>query len=279
MPELPSDVDETVRRALQEDVGTGDVTTRAVVPADATAEGRFVAKAGGVICGLDVASRAFSPSAGRGVGVVWRTNDGARVEVGESFGDVTGQARAILTCERVALNFLTHLSGIATLTREFVDACAGTESVILCTRKTLPGLRPLERYAVEVGGGMLHRAGLFDAVLIKDNHVAIAGGVAEAVRRARAHADLSIEVEVDSIDQLEEALAAGADRILLDNADMETVKRAVAIVRDRTPLEVSGGMTLETVREIAPLGRLLISVGRITHSAPALDISLDVTVT
>jgi nicotinate-nucleotide pyrophosphorylase (carboxylating) len=191
---------------------------------------------------------------------------------------IEGAARSILAAERVALNFLTHLSGVATLTRRYVDACAGTESAVLCTRKTLPGLRGLERYAVECGGGRLHRAGLFDGILIKDNHVAIAGGVGEAVRRARAAAphSLRVQVEVETIEQLEQALAAGADAVLLDNPDLETVKRAVDVVGDRVPLEVSGGVTLDTIGEIAGAGRLLISVGRITHSAPALDMALEI---
>ena len=183
-----------------------------------------------------------------------------------------------MAAERTALNFLTHLSGIATATRRFVDACEGTESTILCTRKTLPGLRSLERYAVQCGGGRLHRAGLYDGVLLKDNHVALAGGVGEAVRRARAEAahTLRVEVEVETLEQLGEALDAGADAVLLDNADTETIRKALDLVDGRVPLEVSGGMTIERVREIAPLGRLLISVGAMTHSAPALDIALEI---
>jgi len=275
MPELPADLDETIRRALDEDLGSGDVTTDSVVSEELEASGAFVAKASGVVAGSPVARRtlAFLDD------VRWtqHLDDGGWVDPGAVIAEVAGRARVLLTSERVALNFLTHLSGIATLTREYVDACAGTESVILCTRKTLPGLRALERYAVEVGGGVLHRAGLYDAVLVKDNHVAIAGGVAEAVRRAREGTGLSIEVEVETLDQLDQALESGADRILLDNPDAELVKRAVDAVADRVPLEVSGGMTVEKVREIAPLGPLLISVGRITHSAPALDISLDIT--
>ena len=274
MPQLPSDLDEIIRRALEEDVGSGDVTTEAVVPADARVKATLVAKADGVIAGLPVAQRVFEILDG----IAWNAavQDGARIAVGTRLAEIDGGARSVLTCERVALNFLTHLSGIATLTREYVDACAGTESVILCTRKTLPALRALERYAVEVGGGALHRFGLFDAVLIKDNHVAIAGGVGEAVRRARGHTDLGIEVEVDTLPQLEEALDAGADRILLDNPDAQMVKHAVDLVAGRVPLEVSGGVTVDMVREIAGLGPMLISVGRITHSAPALDISLEV---
>jgi len=273
MPELPADLDDTIQRALDEDLGSGDVTTDSVVPEDRNADGSFVAKASGVLAGLPVARRTLRFLDD----VRWteRMVDGRWVDPGVVVADVEGRARVLLTAERVALNFLTHLSGVATLTREYVDACAGTESVILCTRKTLPGLRALQRYAVEMGGGVLHRAGLYDAVLIKDNHIAIAGGVGEAIRCARERTGLSIEVEVDTLEQLHEALDAGADRILLDNPGADLVKRAVDAVGDRIPLEVSGGMTVDKVREIAPLGPLLISVGRITHSAPALDISLD----
>ena len=270
---VPADLDDTIRRALDEDLGSGDVTTDSVVPEDRNADGSFVAKASGVLAGLPVARRTL----GFLDDVRWteRMVDGRWVDPGVVVADVEGRARVLLTAERVALNFLTHLSGVATLTHEYVDACAGTESVILCTRKTLPGLRALQRYAVEMGGGVLHRAGLYDAVLIKDNHIAIAGGVGEAIRCARERTGLSIEVEVDTLEQLHEALDAGADRILLDNPGADLVKRAVDAVGDRIPLEVSGGMTVDKVREIAPLGPLLISVGRITHSAPALDISLD----
>jgi nicotinate-nucleotide pyrophosphorylase (carboxylating) len=274
MPELPADLEETIRRAIDEDLGSGDVTTESVVPEDAQARGVFVAKAEGVIAGLPVARQVFDWFDD----VEWAADvtDGAWVAAGTTLTRLEANARIILSAERVALNFLTHLSGVATLTREYVDACTGTESVILCTRKTLPALRGLERYAVELGGGMLHRAGLYDAVLIKDNHIAIAGGVAVAIERAR-DTSLEIEVEVETIEQLAEALTAGADRILLDNPDVDLVKRALEMTEDRVPLEVSGGMTVEKVREIAGLGPLLISVGRITHSAPALDISLDVT--
>ena len=275
MPELPPDIDETVRAALAEDVGTGDVTSRAVVPRDATTRGRLVAKEAGVVAGVPVAHAVFD-ALDSGIRVEPLLHEGDAARSGDVIAGVDGPARAVLAGERVALNFLTHLSGIATRTREYVDACADTDSVILCTRKTLPGLRALERYAVEVGGGVLHRAGLYDAILIKDNHVAIAGGVTEAIRRARAGTGLNVEVEVDTLEQLQEAIDAGADRILLDNPDVETVKRAVDVVAGRVPLEVSGGLTVERVRSIAPLGRLLLSVGRITHSAPALDVSLEI---
>ena len=272
--ELPPDLDETIRTALDEDIGPGDVTTHSVVPQDTEVVGRFVAREEGVVAGIGVAYRVFS----RLGAVRWdqTVDDGDRVGPATRLATIRGEARTVLTGERVALNFLTHLSGIATLTRRYVEACSDTESVILCTRKTLPGLRSLERYAVQQGGGVLHRAGLYEAVLIKDNHVAVAGGVGEAVRRARAGADGEVEVEVDTLDQLHDALEAGADRILLDNPTVETVERALDVVAGRVPLEVSGGMTIEKVRRFAPLGPLQISVGRITHSAPALDISLEV---
>jgi nicotinate-nucleotide pyrophosphorylase (carboxylating) len=278
VPELPRDLDEIVERALREDLGSaGDVTSAAVVGAAETCRGRVVAKQAGLVAGLPVADRVFT-AVDPGIRVRWAISDGSAVEPGTVVGHVDGPARSVLAAERVALNFLTHLSGIATLTRRFVDACAGTGSVVLCTRKTLPGLRSLERYAVEVGGGRLHRAGLFDGALIKDNHVALAGGVAEAVRRARAAVPhtLRVEVEVETVEQLEQALEAGAEAILLDNPDLDTVKRAVDVVGERVPLEISGGITLESIRDVAGAGNLLISVGRITHSAPALDLSLEV---
>jgi nicotinate-nucleotide pyrophosphorylase (carboxylating) len=277
-PQLPFDLDDTVRRALAEDLGgAGDLTTRAVVPDDARMDAEVLARVGGVVAGLPVAERVFG-AVDPSIEVSWSAADGDRVEAGAALGRVRGPAGAILTGERTALNFLTHLSGIATLTRRYVDACEGTSSRVLCTRKTLPGLRALERYAVACGGGTLHRAGLYDGVLIKDNHVAVAGGVGESVRRARAGAPhtVRLEVEVETLDQVREALGAGADAILLDNADVDTVKRAVDLVGGQVPLEVSGGVDIDRVRELAGLGPLLISVGRLTHSAPALDIALDV---
>jgi nicotinate-nucleotide pyrophosphorylase (carboxylating) len=277
-PELPFDLDDTIRRALAEDLGeAGDLSTRAVVPDDARMHAEVVARDDGVVAGLPVAERVFG-AVDRSIEVAWSTADGDRVAADGKLGGVRGPAGAILTAERTALNFLTHLSGIATLTRRYVDACEGTSSRVLSTRKTLPGLRALERYAVACGGGTLHRAGLYDGVLIKDNHVAVAGGVREAVRRARAAAPhtVRVEVEVETLDQVREALGAGADAVLLDNADVETVKRAVDLVGERVPLEVSGGIDIDRVRELAGLGPLLISVGRLTHSAPALDIALDV---
>ncbi len=278
VPDLPLDTDEMIARALREDLGTeGDVTSRASLPADLATTARIEGRALGVLAGVSVAERvvaAVDPS----IAFEAQLRDGDPVGAGDPVASLEGSARSIMAAERTALNFLTHLSGIATLTRTFADVCEGTDSVILCTRKTLPGLRSLERYAVECGGGRLHRAGLHDGVLLKDNHVALAGGVRQAVTAARGNAPhtLRVEVEVETLEQLSEALDAGADAILLDNADVETVRKAVDLVGERIPLEISGGMTVERVREIAPLGRLLISVGRITHSAPALDLALEI---
>jgi nicotinate-nucleotide pyrophosphorylase (carboxylating) len=278
MPDLPFDTDQVVALALREDLGAeGDVTSRASLPAGLRATARIEGRADGVLAGLAVAERVVA-AVDPGLAFGARSADGDRIGPGRLVATVEGSARSIMAAERTALNFLTHLSGIATVTRAFVDACEGTDSVILCTRKTLPGLRSLERYAVECGGGRLHRAGLYDGVLLKDNHVALAGGAGRAVTAARANAPhtLRVEVEVETLEQLGEALDAGADAILLDNADVETVRKAVDLVGERVPLEISGGMTVDRVRKIAPLGRLLISVGRITHSAPALDLAVEI---
>jgi nicotinate-nucleotide pyrophosphorylase (carboxylating) len=276
--ELPFDLDELIRGALAEDLGrSGDVTSGITVPDGAVAQGRAVARAPGVVAGLSVFRRTFvllDPS----VAVTTSVFDGTAVEAGTALAEVRGPARSILGAERVALNFLQHISGVATLTRRFVEACEGTGSVVLCTRKTLPGLRALERYAVQAGGGRLHRGGLDDGVLIKRNHLRMAGGVEEAVVRAKAGAPhtLKVEVEVESLEELKTALAVGADAILLDNADLETVREAARLVAGRVPLEISGGVTLENVGDIAAVGGLLISVGRLTHSAPAMDVALEV---
>jgi nicotinate-nucleotide pyrophosphorylase (carboxylating) len=270
-----------VARALAEDVGSGDVTAEAVVPADATATARIVQKQPGVLFGLDGAAEVF-----RQVGAAplerlapegeWRDDVPADV------ASVAGPARALLAGERTALNLLCHLSGVATLTARFVRAVDGTESTILDTRKTTPGLRALEKAAVAAGGGRNHRMGLYDAFLIKENHVAIAGGVAEAIGCARAsRPDLEVEIECRSDAEVAEALAAGAERLLLDNMEPEQLRAAVA-ARDeaalgsgrRAALEASGGVTLEGVSEVAAAGVDFISVGALTHSAPALDLSL-----
>ena len=266
-----------VEQALLEDLGTrGDITTDATVAADARATATFGARRAGVIAGLDVAAAAFVAVDAE---VVFEplVRDGARVEAGSVVAKVSGGARSVLTGERVALNFLCHMSGIATLTRRYVDAVAGTRARIVDTRKTTPGLRAFEKYAVRCGGGMNHRAGLHDAILIKDNHIVAAGGVEQAVRAARAHAGhmVKIEVEVGTLDELAQALNHRIDAVLLDNMDPATLRQAVGLVDGRVLTEASGGVNLDTVRAIAETGVDIISVGALTHSAPILDIGLD----
>jgi nicotinate-nucleotide pyrophosphorylase (carboxylating) len=275
---LPEDFDteEFVRRVLAEDLGTGgDVTSKATIAADARFTAEMNCRQAIVIAGLDLAAsffRMLDPEAQ----IEQLANDGDRAEHGTTLMRLAGNAQAMLAAERSALNTLQHLSGIATLTRQYVDAIAGTGAVLLDTRKTIPGLRVLEKYAVRMGGAENHRMRLDDGVLIKDNHVAVCGGVAEAVRRAKAaNTGLQVQVEVDRIDQIEPALAAGADRLLLDNMDPALLREAVALVRGRVPLEASGGVTLETIRSLAETGVDYISVGRIIQSAPAADIGLD----
>jgi nicotinate-nucleotide pyrophosphorylase (carboxylating) len=276
--ELPFDIDDILRRTLSEDLGrSGDVTSRATVPPAEQAQGRAVARAPGVLAGINVFRRVFvllDPA----VAVSPLVSDGTTVDAGTVLAEVRGPARSILGAERVALNILQHMSGVATLTSRFVDACEGTGSRVLCTRKTLPGLRSLERYAVQVGGGSLHRGGLDDGVLIKRNHLRMAGGVEEAVARAKAGVPhtLKVEVEVETLEELEQAIVAGADAVLLDNADLPTIERAAHLLEGRIPLEISGGVNLETIADIAAVGHLLISIGRLTHSAPAMDIALEV---
>ena len=279
MATFPDELDELVRRALREDAPSGDLTSESTVPANARCRAELRAKAEGVLAGSAAAQAAFEAAAkedGLGpVEMVWKHGDGDPVSAGDVLGLLSGPARTILRAERVAINLLAHLSGVATLTRAFVEAARPAQ--ILCTRKTTPGLRALEREAVVAGGGSLHRASLSDAVLIKDNHVRLAGGVGEAVRRAKRDPRRAVvEVEVESLAELEEALAAGADRILLDNATPDLVRRAAARVGDASRLEVSGGVTLESVSSLVQAGARVISVGRITHSAPSLDISLEV---
>lgn len=266
-----------VEQALAEDLGTrGDLTTDATVPAHAMAAATFGARCEGVIAGLAVAEAAFQAVDPR---VVFKAEarDGDRVAAGAVVGRVAGPARALLSGERVALNFLCHMSGIATLTRRYVDAVAGTRARIADTRKTTPGLRAFEKYAVRCGGGSNHRSGLHDAILIKDNHIVAAGGVAAAIAAARAHAGhmVKIEVEVDDLATLAIALEQPIDAVLLDNMDTATLRKAVGMVAGRALTEASGGVTLETVRAIAETGVDLISVGALTHSAPILDLGLD----
>ena len=270
------DLDDFVQRALAEDLGTGgDVTSTATIPADAKFTAEMNCRQSIVVAGLDIAAaffRALDPA----VEIDQPVADGAWVERGTVLMRLSGLARAMLTAERPALNTLQHLSGIATLTRSYVDAIDGTGAILLDTRKTIPGLRAVEKYAALMGGAQNHRMRLDDGVLIKDNHVAVCGGVAEAVRRAKAaNTGLPVQVEVDRIDQIEPALAAGADRLLLDNMDPAKLREAVKLVAGRVPLEASGGVTLETIRFLAETGVTYISVGRITQSAPAVDIGLD----
>jgi nicotinate-nucleotide pyrophosphorylase (carboxylating) len=269
----PDALDDLVTRAIAEDVGPGDVTTRATVPPGTRAHARITQKAPGVVFGLEVAERCFA-ALDAGVRARRETGEGVWREGGPVLA-LDGDAAALLAGERTALNFLQCLSGIATLTARYVGAVAGTGARILDTRKTTPGLRALEKSAVAAGGGTNHRAGLYDAILVKENHAALAGGVGAAVRAARAAAPkLPLEVECRDEHDVDEALAAGAPRLLLDNMDPARLRAVVAHVGDRAELEASGGVTLETVREIAETGVDFISVGALTHSAPALDLSL-----
>ena len=275
------DVAAFVAATLAEDLGSGgDVTSAAVIPADATLTAVMASRDTIVVAGLDLAA-AFFRARDPAVIIDAVAADGERAASGATLLRITGNARALLAAERSALNTVQHLSGIATLTRAFVDAVAGTGAVVLDTRKTLPGLRALEKYAVTCGGGTNHRLRLDDGVLIKDNHVAVAGGVAAAVAAAVAaghgvaRGGLAIVVEVDRIDQIAPALAAGADRLLLDNMNVATLREAVALVTGRVPTKASGGIRLDTVRAIAETGVTFISVGRLTQSAPAADIGLD----
>ena len=270
------DLEEFVRRVLGEDLGKGgDVTSAATIAADARFTAAMNARQAMVVAGIEIAA-AFFRSLDGDVKIELLANDGDSVEHGATLMRLAGNARAMLAAERSALNTLQHLSGIATMTRRYVDAIAGTGVGLLDTRKTIPGLRVLDKFASRMGGAENHRMRLDDGVLIKDNHVAVCGGVADAVRRAKAaNTGLQVQVEVDRIDQIEPALAAGADRLLLDNMAPPMLREAVALVARRVPLEASGGVTLETIRFLAETGVDFISVGRITQSAPAVDIGLD----
>jgi len=265
---------EVVRRALAEDLGWGDVTTDAVVPADARARGQFLSKCDCVIAGLDVAAEAFT-QLDPGCAFDRKYKDGDRCRAGDIVAEVRGQAAAMLTAERTALNFLQRLSGIATLTRRFVDATGG-KITILDTRKTTPTLRALEKYAVRAGAGTNHRAGLDDGILIKDNHIRIAGGIREAVKRMKeANVKMPIEVEAQSLEQVDEAIAAGADVILVDNLPLDQTREAVSRVRGRAKIELSGGVTLDRLPDLAKTGADYVSIGALTHSAPAVDLSFE----
>lgn len=265
-----------VRASLAEDLGRGDVTTDATVDEAATGTAVLVARAPGVVAGLDAVEAVFRVL-DPGVEVERLAEDGDVLEAAAPVARVSGSLRAILTGERTALNLLGRLSGIATATRRYVDAVEGTGVAILDTRKTTPGLRALEKQAVAVGGGRNHRFGLDDGVLVKDNHLAATGSIRVAVERLRTVTDLPIEVECDTLEQLQDALDAGADAILLDNMSLDELRRAVALTDGRARLEASGGVTLETVRAIAETGVDEISVGALTHSAPVLDVSLELT--
>jgi nicotinate-nucleotide pyrophosphorylase (carboxylating) len=270
-------VEPIVRHALEEDLGrAGDITSDLTVPPETKANAKLVARKGGTISGLIAAEAAFR-LAGPSLSFSTQAPDGSTVQSGTVLALIEGPARAVLTGERVALNFAGHLSGVATATRELVDAVAGTKARIVCTRKTTPGLRVLEKYAVRCGGGFNHRFGLDDAVLIKDNHLVAAGGIRPAIERVRAGLGhmAKIELEVDRLEQLEEALALGVDTILLDNMKLDLLKQAVALAKGRATLEASGNVTLATVRAIAETGVDYISSGGITHSAPNLDLALD----
>lgn len=270
------DLEAFIASTLAEDLGPDgrDVTSEAVIPADAIFEGAMDSRDAVTLAGLPIAAaffRALDPD----VEVELLKQDGDRVPAGTDIMRIRGKARAMLTAERSALNTVQHLTGIATMTRAYVDAILGTGATLLDTRKTIPGLRTLEKYATRQGGATNHRMGLWDAAMIKDNHVAVAGSVEEAVRRAAAAGIASIIVEVDRIDQIEPALAAGATHLLLDNMDAPTLRGAVTLVGGRVPTEASGGVTLQTIRAKAETGVTYISVGRLTQSAPAADIGLD----
>ena len=272
---LPVDVSTSIKRALQEDIGSGDATTDSIVPPGAVLRGRIVAKQSGVIAGLEVAEAVFHEIQ-TDVSFKSLVKDGATVSDRTTIAEVRGSARALLTGERAALNFLGRMSGIATLTRQFVDAVSGTHAQILDTRKTVPGLRTLDKLAVKLGGGENHRTGLFDMILIKDNHIDFAGSITRAVERARdAATGLEIEVETRTLDDVREALALGVERILLDNMTLDTMRTAVELTSGRAKLEASGNVTLDTVVEVARTGVDYISVGALTHSPKVFDVSLE----
>ena len=274
--EMLEQVAPAVRRALDEDIGDGDATTLFTIPPDESLGARFVAKEPGVIAGLSVAQLTFRLVDER---VLFTPHiiDGDSVQQGQVFAVVRGPCQALLTAERVALNFLQRMSGIATLTRRFVQAVDGTRAVILDTRKTAPGLRLFDKWAVRIGGGQNHRFGLYDMVLIKDNHIAAVGSISQAVARVRAADDRRrpIEVEVKTLAELAEALPLDVDRILLDNMSLDEMRQAVRLANGRTPLEASGNVTLENVAQVAATGVDAISIGALTHSVRALDISLE----
>jgi nicotinate-nucleotide pyrophosphorylase (carboxylating) len=271
----PQSYRELVRAALAEDVGSGDITTDATVKPGQRARGVFLVKQDCVIAGLDVAIEAFR-QVDSSIETVLNRHDGDRCRPGDEIGEIVGPARALLTGERTALNFLQQLSGIASRTRAFVDA-AGGRITILDTRKTTPGLRILEKYAVRVGGGTNHRVGLYDAILIKDNHVRLAGGVKAAIARTRRYSPgIPVEVEAETLDEVDEAIEAGAETILADNMSLDDLRETVRRTRGRARVEISGGVTLERMPELAATGADCASVGALTHSAPAVDVSFEI---
>lgn len=275
METLHPDILSAIQRALAEDIGAGDATSNSIIPPDASLDGQIIAKQDGVIAGLDVA-RAVYASVDAGILFTPQAADGDRVQNRQVVATASGSARALLTAERTALNFMGRMSGIATLTRQFVDAVAGTKAVILDTRKTAPGLRMADKLAVRLGGGQNHRIGLYDMILIKDNHIDFAGSLAEAVRRARLNGGrLEVEVEARTLEDVESALGLEVERILLDNMTVEMMAEAVKRTAGRAKLEASGNVTLETVRRIAETGVDYISIGALTHSTKVFDVSFD----
>ena len=268
-------IDDIIIRALKEDMALGDITTDNLIDPESKSTAYLVAKEPGIIAGIQVAERVFTLLDDK-VGFLARVEDGQHVEKGEIIAQISGHTSVLLKGERTALNFLQRMSGIATLTNVFCKKVEGTKAVIVDTRKTTPGLRILEKYAVRAGGGRNHRFSLSDGVLIKDNHINACGGIRQAVEKARASVPhtVRIEVEVETLEQVQEALDCGADIIMLDNMDIDTMAKAVKVINGRAIVEASGSVSLETARSIAEAGVDVISVGRITHSAPALDISM-----
>ena len=269
-----ADISALIDQALAEDVGDGDITAAACVDPDQAFHARIVARQSLVVCGMEIAVAVFHRLDGA-IEIAPHARDGQRLAPGEALMQVQGAARPILTAERTALNFLQHLSGIATLTAAYTEQLKGSQTRLLDTRKTIPGLRRLAKYACACGGAVNHRMGLFDAVMIKDNHIALAGSVEAAVRRAKDAGHDRIQVECDTLDQVQEAITAGADRLLLDNMSPRDLRHAVAIVQGRAVTEASGGVNLDNLRDVAESRVDYVSVGAITHSAPAADIGLD----
>ena len=274
---LSDEVETLISRALAEDIGSGDISTSCTVKPNAEGRGRIVAREPLVLAGIDIARQVFL-KVDSGLAITLAQSDGSRAMEGDKLLEIIGDLAAMLMAERTALNFLQRLSGIATLTRAFVDKVVGTSARILDTRKTTPGYRLFEKAAVRAGGGYNQRFGLYDGIIIKDNHIAAAGSIQQAVGAARAsnRHSLRVEVEVETLDQLAEAIAAGADAIMLDNMDLKTMAEAVRRTGGKVPLEASGGITLDNVREVAATGVDLISVGALTHSARAVDMSMEI---